>query len=76
MQIVMLSGSRNREGRTARAMAAIGKVLKKPAAAPKLSSCPNLISKGAVSVKKTAGASVRPSTAVLLTMTLHLWSPN
>jgi len=55
MQIVMVSGSRNREGRTARALEAIGKGIAAAAAAPKLSSCPNSNSKGAVSVKRRLG---------------------
>jgi len=76
MQIVMVSGSRNREGRTARMLEAVAKGIAEAGGSSETIFLPELISKDAASVKKTAGAFVRPSTAVSLMMTLHPWSPN
>jgi len=55
MQIVMVSGSRNREGRTARALEAVAKGIAEAGGSSETIFLPNSISKGAASVKKTAG---------------------
>jgi len=55
MHIVMISGSRNREGRTARALEAVGKGIAQAGGTSETISCPNSNSKGAASVKKTLG---------------------